>query len=548
MSRFGMLSTLKGKAAVFIIVISAVALGILGTIFFRTQRVLLSEFEREKMGIVEHFMMGTLKPVMLTGHGELMSEIMASYKNTPDVKELKIIRTNGVEAFTDGETMKQVNERLDEKRFHRNLKPPVQAIPPDEPMLREVIGTGEKKVYSKKTADGGRITYLMFPILNEEACHGCHGSDHPLRGVFLASFGMTRTDQRTLNNMYWLAGIAFALLVVTAILTYLFINKILASRVTSVVRQVNTLVTENRFDRRITIDAHDEVGQLAVSFNHFIAAVENYQINEEEEKGRLEKAVFDKTKELREKNAFIETDLKIASRIQQRLMPEKFPVYPEVEFHAAYLPCLYIGGDYYDVFEMPNRHVGIVMADASGHGSSAALLVSIVKAIVSIMGEHFSSPSYIVQIINSTLAKITPDDAFVTMFYGVLDLKTNAMLYSLAGHPPPLVHNRHTGKIETLQSNGGMVGVFDFDKFDDSEYVFKPGDRLFVYTDGIVEASPGEGKNMFGTDRLTETLREGKDATPAEMMKHLLSRLENHTAGTPLADDVTLLVVDFKKG
>ncbi len=515
--------------------------------FLHTKHSLLSEFEEERTGIVEHFVIETLKPVMLTGHADIMSSIMESYKRIPDLEGLHIIRTDGVEAFTDGATLGKVNRLLGEEHFRRQLKNPVQVLPPDDPTLAQVVRTEKEKVYSKKTDGGGNITYLMLPIANEPACHGCHGSDHRIRGVLMATFGMTSADRSTLTDISWFFGIAFALLLATAILTYMFITRIMASRVSSIVKQVNTLVANDRFDDRILIDADDEVGQLAIAFNHFISSVELYRVEETKEKERLEKAVFDKTKELREKNTFIEVDLKLASRIQQKLMPEKFPEYPEVDFHAAYIPCLHIGGDYYDVFEMPNRHVGIFMADASGHGSSAALLVSIVKAIVSVMAEHISSPSYIVQLINTTLAKITPDDSFVTLFYGVLDLKTGEMQYSLAGHPPPLVHNRNTGEMTMLQINGGLVGVFDFDKFDDSVYVFKGGDRLVIYTDGIVEACNNGQKLMFGEKKLVEVVKGEKDSSSAEMTAHLLSSLDKFTGGATLADDVTLLVVDFKK-
>lgn len=543
----GLHRTLKGKAALFILLLSVIGLGTLAAMFLRTQREMLAEFEAERMQIVEHFVMGTLKPVMLTGHADLMSGIMASLHSAPGVQSLAIVRTNGIEAFTDDATMKKVNDRLGENRFSRILKEPVQIVPAGDPMLKRAVESGKSDFVRRDVAGDGTVTSLMYPIANEEPCHACHGDDHKVRGVLVATFGLSASEAGTLQSMFWFSGIAFVLLLLTAALTYLFIVRIMAGRVSNIVDQVNRIVEEDRFDKRIVIDADDEVGQLAISFNHFISSVEIYRIEEGREKERLEQTVFERTRELREKNDFIESDLKLARRIQQNLMPEKFPTPPEADFHAAYLPCLHIGGDYYDVFEMPNRHVGVFMADASGHGSSAALLVSIVKAIVSTAGKDISSPSYVVQIINNTLAKLTPDDSFVTLFYGVINLANGKMSYSLAGHPPPMVYNRDSGELQYLQTNGSLVGVFDFDRFEDSEYIFQHGDRLLVFTDGLVEAMGEDGK-MFGRERLAELFKDARYERPDAMTRHLLDSLASYTGGAALADDVTLLVVDYKKG
>ncbi len=284
----------------------------------------------------------------------------------------------------------------------------------------------------------------------------------------------------------------------------------------------------------------------AVVLNYLIASVEDYRIEQELEKDRLENAVFQKTRELRDKNQFIEKDLLLAKRIQQRLLPEKFPDMPGIKFDAAYLPCLHIGGDYYDVFEMPNRHLGIFIVDASGHGSAAALLVSIVKALMTTIGRDIASPGYVIQLINKTLADLTPDDAFVTLFYGVINTDTGRMLYSLAGHPPPVIYNRHSGGLVSLETNGSLVGVFDFDKFTDSEYYFKAGDRLLAYTDGIIEAMDGK-KNYFGINKMISIIKNSKHLKTESVASSLLHELNEFTGGAALSDDVTLLVVDYDR-
>ena len=281
----------------------------------------------------------------------------------------------------------------------------------------------------------------------------CHGSEHEIRGIMLASFSAGAGELRILNYLYILGGggVLGVLLISGAI--FVTMNRYVVKPVSSMVTQVNKIVEEERFDTRINLDVRDEISDLAVVLNYLIASVEDYRIGQELEKDRMENAVFQKTRELREKNQFIEKDLLLAKRIQQRLLPEKFPAMPGIKFDAAYLPCLHIGGDYYDVFEMPNRHLGIFIVDASGHGSAAALLVSIVKALMTTIGRDIASPGYVIQLINKTLADLTPDDAFVTLFYGVINTDTGRMLYSLAGHPPPVIYNRHSDKLVSLETD-----------------------------------------------------------------------------------------------
>lgn len=536
--------TLKGKAALFILALSLIGVTTLAAVLMKTMRSMQAEFQNAKVRLVEDFVMGTLKPVMLAGHGEMMSELVSNYKDIQDVKEIEIVRVNGIEAFTDGETMDKVNGILGEKRFGRRLKYARRAVPADDPRFASVITTGEKEVYNRKI-DNENMVQMMFPIFNEEACYGCHGSDHRIRGVLVSTFAMTKEDRHAINDMLLLSVVAFIVMLATSFGALIFFNKMVAERITGIIRGVNDILTHARFDTRIELGSGDELDDLATAFNRFIASEEAYRQAEVREKERLESTVRERTKELQEKNDFIEADLMVARRIQQKLLPEKFPENPNVKFHAAYLPCLHLGGDYYDVFEMPNGHVGVFIADASGHGSSAALIVAIVKSLLSTIGKDIGSPSFVVRQVSDILAKLTPDDSFCTLFYGVVNTNTGGMTYSLAGHPPPIVVNRHTGEARSLESNGSLVGIFEFDRFGDSVFMFKPGDRLFAYTDGIVEAA-NKNAGLFGSKRLMRVLEENRGLDAARLTEAVLASMKDHTGDEPLTDDVALLVMDYQ--
>ncbi len=537
--------TLKGKAALFILALSLIGVITLVAVLMKTTRNMQTGFQNEKVRLVEDFVMGTLKPIMLAGHGEMMSELMNNYKDIQDVKKIEIVRVNGIEAFTDGETMDNVNGKLGEKRFARRLRVARQAVPPDDPRFARVLATGAKEVFTSQV-DNENMVEMMFPIFNEESCHGCHAADHPIRGVLLSTFAMTKEDRRLINDMMLLSVVAFVVMLATSFGALVFFNKMVADRITGIIRRVNEIVEDNRFEARIPlVGSGDELDDLSVAFNHFIASVELYRQAEDREKERLETTVRERTKELQEKNDFIEADLMVARRIQQKLLPEKFPENPHTVFHAAYLPCLHLGGDYYDVFEMPSDNVGVFIADASGHGSSAALIVAIVKSLLYAVGREIGSPGHVVHQINNILSQLTPDDSFCTLFYAVVNTKTGGMTYSLAGHPSPVVVNRHTGETRLLESNGGLVGIFDSDQFSDAVFMFKPGDRLFAYTDGITEAA-NKDREFFGSKRLITVVEENRSLDAAGVTEAMLAAMKSHTGDEPLADDVALLVMDYQ--
>lgn len=538
--------TLRGKAILFVFLISAVGLGTLLAMFIRTERSIIKSFQDEKLWLVENFVAGVLKPMMLTGHGELMSDIMANYQTIPDLKNIVIVRADGVEAFTDGVTMDEVNRRLGEKRFTRPPKPARLAADPADAHFQSALKSGAKEVYDTSGPQGSNELKMAFPILNEGECQGCHGGAHRVRGVLLVTFAMTKMDRQTLSNLILLSFMAVAVVLASSLGTLVFFNQAVHSRVSRIIKEVKGIVATEKFSNRITVESEDELTGLSIAFNHFISSVEGYRLAEEREKERLERTVAERTRELSEKNEFIESDLKVARRIQQKLMPEKFPASDTLDFHAVYLPCLHLGGDYYDVFEMPGGRFGICLADASGHGSSAALVVAIVKALVTTAGRESASPSAVVQIINNTLSRITPDETYCTLFYGVVDPRTGGMNYALAGHPPPFVINAHTRAVRALESTGNLVGIFDFDRFAEARFQLEPGDRLLAYTDGIVEAMHPRDKQQFGHHRLKAILEKTRGLGQAEFAGRLMESMDDFTRNAPLTDDITLLVVDFQ--
>jgi serine phosphatase RsbU (regulator of sigma subunit) len=541
--------SLKTKVILLVAVISVSAYTIVGYVFLNMGQKMVADFEAEEVKLIENFVGSTLIPIMLNGSADLMPSILESYKDVLSMEEITIIRVDGKEAFSDDVTLKKVNKLIGWEKFTRRIQfAPQQILPKESKELNEVLVTGEKIVTISEDNKGNDHVRMVIPFLNNEECHICHDSDHEIRGILVASFSMASIETDKNSYLEKVLSVSAILILFLTFSIYHQFGKIVLTPIEGIVRQINGIVKEERYDSRLNTDREDEIGAISVSFNNFISAVEEYRIRQASEKERLEIAVLGKTAELSEKNRIIEDDLKIAQRVQKGLLPEEFPTVSGFEFYVSYQPCLYVSGDFYDIHEIGKDYLGVFISDATGHGSSAALMVSIVKTLlVSGSWEGYSTVR-VVERINDFLYHNTPDDIFTTLFHCVIEKKSGKMKYTLAGHPSPLIHNFNDNSVEQLEQCGGMVGSFKDTKFCEKEFNLKPGSRLLSFTDGLIDATDMQG-NVFGENRLEEILRAGKkngDAGNAENIVKMVNKsLKNHTGGESLEDDVTILVLDF---
>lgn len=539
--------SLKVKVTFLVIFLSLLGLSSLAYFFVNVERVMVQKFEKEKVDLIETFVSSTLNPVMLKGSADVMSSILESYKNIANMEDLVVVRTDGSEAFTDDSTVRDVNQRLGWEQFFKDRSlPPAQIIPLNDSRLKEVQSKMQKIVVEEKGWDGSTYVNMMIPIKNVEECHICHGDEHEIRGLLIASFSMSKIEKDVSENNTDFIKYAFLVIIIMSGVMYVAFRKMVVNPISEIVDQVNLVVSSDRYDSRIAELTNDEIGEMASSFNRFISAVENYRIEQATEKDRLETAVQEKTKELREKNQVIEDDLKIAGRVQKGLLPTVLPEVPGFSFYASCIPCMYVGGDYYDIYQIDDEHVGVFIGDATGHGSSAALLVSIVKTLLISDQKRSLSPSIVTKSINDFMYRNTPDDVFLTLFMASIEVKTGKMTYTLAGHPSPIIYRSTDKSIEELELCGGMVGAFDSSEFTEKEVFIGSGSRMLIYTDGLVEATNSEGQE-FGAKQVNGIIGGRYSVHSSAIIGEILERLEVHTGGAALADDVTMVVVDYNR-
>ena len=245
------------------------------------------------------------------------------------------------------------------------------------------------------------------------------------------------------------------------------------------------------------------------------------------------------------KSAYEEVDreLKAVAGIQRSLLPSKLPDISTLKLAAHYQTARRAGGDYYDFFPLPDDSWGILVADVSGHGTPAAVMMAVMHSIAHNYPGPPDSPGKLLQFLNRKLCEhyVGDNGTFVTAFYGIYEPKRRKLTYSSAGHNPPRVRGCGRDFVFMLDHARHLpLGVHCDTEYHDASHYLQTGDQIILYTDGIIEAmSPGG--DLLGTERLDQIL--GRCSTePDEILKAVLAAVDDHTRGAPPSDDRTLVV------
>ncbi|MCK6476248.1 MAG: PP2C family protein-serine/threonine phosphatase [Phycisphaerales bacterium] len=283
--------------------------------------------------------------------------------------------------------------------------------------------------------------------------------------------------------------------------------------------------------RRPAAFDHDQLPQMTLQGNLFGRATNSLVLS----------------RRLKEAYDIIDRELEIVSDIQRSLLPFEFPFIPSLKLSSDYQSSSRAGGDYFDFFPLGHGLYGILIADVSGHGTPAAVLMAIVHAIAHLVPGGPHPPEHVMDFINRQLAAryTSSNGSFVTAFYAVFDADNRTLRYANAGHPPPLRLRAAEASVHELPSTraGLPLGIIAESQFEQDSVTLSPGDVLLFYTDGITEARAPSGE-MYGGDRLKSALfRAGLEKHPVPV---LLEDLRAFCGSAPAGDDRTMLVAQVR--
>ena len=282
----------------------------------------------------------------------------------------------------------------------------------------------------------------------------------------------------------------------------------------------------------LPIKSKDEIGDLY----HEIRSMQ----------GRMVEYLENLTRVTAEKER-IGAELNIATQIQADMLPRIFPAFPdrkEFDIYATMTPAKEVGGDFYDFFLIDEDHLGLVMADVSGKGVPAALFMVIAKTLIKNRAQMGGGPGEILQYVNEQLCEGNDAELFVTVWFAILDVKTGKGLAANAGHEHPALR-RADGQYElVVYRHSPAVATMEGMRFREHEFELHPGDSLFVYTDGVAEATNAQ-EELFGTDRMLTALNRDPGAAPETLLRTVRQDIDAFVGDAPQFDDITMLGLHY---
>ncbi|MCR5762107.1 MAG: PP2C family protein-serine/threonine phosphatase [Treponema sp.] len=244
----------------------------------------------------------------------------------------------------------------------------------------------------------------------------------------------------------------------------------------------------------------------------------------------------------------LSAELDVATQIQANMLPRIFPPYgehPEIELYATMEPAKEVGGDFYDFFMIDKEHFAFVVGDVSGKGVPAALFMVIAKTLIKNVGLQNKSPAQVFEQVNKQLCEGNDAGLFVTCWMGIVNLSTMELIFSNAGHTSPIIYNNNNVEYLTVRPNLMLAGMPDM-KYKDHSIILNPGSRLFLYTDGITEATNSKNE-LFGEERLLKSIKSKQHLSPQKILTEMRKDIDEFVGDAPQFDDITMLEFVLKE-
>ncbi|MBR0396689.1 MAG: serine/threonine-protein phosphatase [Eubacterium sp.] len=377
----------------------------------------------------------------------------------------------------------------------------------------------------------GELLTIADPLINDE-------------GEIIA-FAMSDIPFAYVNASSAIFTILYAIVMTIAlVILFLIIRAVMRRRLMKPIREISNAAeqytlsrTDDRSDKKYFSQLNVHTGDELEELSHVMAGMEQ-EITVYEE--NLTKAAAEEER--------IQTELSLAAGIQLGMLPRVFPPYPErqeFDIYAMMDPAKEVGGDFYDFFLIDEDHLALVIADVSGKGIPAALFMMAAMIVLNNFASEGYSPAEVLRRANEKISRSSKVDMFVTVWFGILDLKTGVVTAANAGHEYPAVRHPE-GEFELLHDKhsfviGGMAGI----KYKEYTFTLEPGASLFLYTDGVAEAANRQEK-FYGCERMLAALNQTGNMTAQEILQKVRGDVDQFAEGAPQFDDLTMLCVTYK--
>ncbi|MFP4496892.1 MAG: PP2C family protein-serine/threonine phosphatase [Vulcanimicrobiota bacterium] len=240
----------------------------------------------------------------------------------------------------------------------------------------------------------------------------------------------------------------------------------------------------------------------------------------------------------------MEKELELAAKFQKNLLPVSFPPIASVKSAARFIPALKVAGDFYDFIDLGNEKVGFIIADVSGHGVMAALIAAMLKIDFLNFAHRENTPAEVLNEVNLHLEQVLLDESFCTAFYGILDTRSYQLNYASAGHLAPLYYTKENQAVYELPQEGFPLGIMIEADYKNFNLQLNGGDKLILYTDGIIEAT-NEAGEFFTVEKLISCFEKNAHLSVEELESAVYKEILEFTQDSSFKDDLTLLILEF---
>lgn len=346
------------------------------------------------------------------------------------------------------------------------------------------------------------------------------------------------------NVLLWII-ISSLIIVIIIVIISIFFSQILTNPINKLAEMTKKISKGNYKLQIKTKGFFGEFTELAQSFNDMVKMIDDYNEN-------LEEQVRNRTEELNRKNAELEKayeenikELAMAQKIQTSLIPNVFPETRNLSFHGLYLPMETIGGDLYDVHKINDNKWSVVILDVCGHGVPAALITTMAKISFSTNSKKYLKASEVLAAVNNELCEAIQDVGdYFTAFYCIIDTNTHSIDYVNAAHND--LYILRSNSLEIMSQTGPVVGVIKNLEYPSKTTDFLIGDRLIMYTDGVIEAR-NEQRELYDNSRLKEMIIANKDKSLRDFVTIIYNDIIKFKNNTPNDDDIAMLAIDMNK-
>jgi sigma-B regulation protein RsbU (phosphoserine phosphatase) len=310
----------------------------------------------------------------------------------------------------------------------------------------------------------------------------------------------------------------------------------------------------NKLLRSVIVSAYGDMENIRTAMNRgaydfIIKPIDLKDLEITIEKSLKEIELYKQAMATHNKLVALQQELDIANVIQTSILPKTFPPFPdrkEFDIYAKMIPAKEVGGDLYDFFLIDKYRLAVVVGDVSGKGIASALLMAVCKTLIKATSYKGMPADSVLSEVNNIVAEESPSNMFITLFYGVLDTRSGAFEYSNAGHNSPFFISNE-GKISQLKDVGGLLlGAMKDVGYQSNVVMLKPGDSVFIFTDGITEAF-NSNEEEFGEKRLGEFFTNKNSLATSEQVENLFAEIKSFSEGVEQSDDITCLALKYLK-